>query len=155
MNFLIFTTSLLILATLQAHLSTLWWFGGLRIEFLPALVVYGSLTLRRGAALRLALATGFTQDALSAAPFGLTTLVYGIAATVLTSMGEALDRDQPGVQLGAGALTGAAVSFAACCVVGFSIGAIVKLLLLAAISAAVTPLLFLALDYTRHLVRAS
>ena len=155
MNCLIFTTSLVVLASLQSHMPALWWLGGLRIEVLPALVVYGALTLRREVALALALATGLTQDALSAAPFGQTTLVYGIAATVLTSMGEALDRDQPWVQMGAGALTGAAVAFAACCVVGFGFGAIVKLLLLAGLSAAITPLLFLVLDYTRYQARAS
>ena len=153
MNFVIVTTSLLLLTAVQSRMPTLWWLGGVRIEFLPGLVAFGALTFRRSAALALALATGFTQDALSAAPFGLTALVYGIAAVILTSARAALDRDLPWVQMAAGALTSAALSFAACCVVGFSFGAFIKLLLLAATSAVVTPPLFLTLDSVRYATR--
>jgi len=155
MNFLIVTTSLLILAALQARLPTVHWLGGVRIEFLPALVVYGGLTFRRGASLALALGAGFMQDALSAGPFGLTALAYGIAAIILASVRTVLDRDLPWVQMGAGALTSAGVSFAACCVVGLSFVAFIKLLLLAIISAVVAPLLFLGLDAVRYVTRPS
>jgi rod shape-determining protein MreD len=151
MNALIYVTALFVLASVQSRLPTL---VGLRIELLPALVAYGALTFRRSAALAFALATGFTQDALSAAPFGLTALAYGIAATILSSLHETFDRDLPWVQMGAGALTSAAVSFAACCVVGFNILAVVKTLALAAISAVVTPVLFFVLDYTHYRTRA-
>ena len=152
MNLFILATSLLILATLEARLPT---FLHLRIELLPALVAYGGLTLQPGAALVLALAAGFTQDALSASPFGLTALVYGIAATMLSSVREAFDRELPWVQMGAGALTSAGVSFAACCVVGFGFGALIKFLLLAVLSAVITPLLFFVLDYARYRTRTS
>jgi len=152
MNFLIPSASLLVFATLQSRLPTLL---GFRVEFLPALVVYGALTFRRGSALCFALAVGFTQDALSAAPFGLTALAYGIAATILSSLRETFDRDLPWVQMGAGALASTAVSFVACCVVGFSIGAVAKTLVLAVIGAFVTPLVFFVLDYTRYRARAS
>jgi len=58
----------LIAAALQARVPILWLFGGLRIEFLPALVAYTALTMPRGTAIAVALVAGFTQDALSAAP---------------------------------------------------------------------------------------
>jgi rod shape-determining protein MreD len=153
MNFLITIAGLLLLSACQSRLPTQWWLGGLRLELLPALVAYGALTFRRSSALILALATGFTQDALSASPFGLAALAYGIAAIILSSLHETFDRDLPWVQMGAGAVTSAAVSIAACAVVGFSIGAIVKTFVLAAISAVVTPLLFFVLDYTRYKAR--
>jgi rod shape-determining protein MreD len=154
MNFLITISCLLLLSACQSRLPTLWWLGGLRLELLPALVAYGALTFRRSSALVLALATGFTQDALSASPFGLDALAYGIAATVLSSLHEAFDRDLPWVQMGAGAVTSTAGSIAACSVVGFNIGGIVKAFVLAAISAFVTPLLFFVLDYARYRTRA-
>jgi rod shape-determining protein MreD len=154
MNFLITIAGLLLLSACQSRLPTLWWLGGLRIELLPALVAYGALTFRRGPALIFALTTGFTQDALSASPFGLSALAYGIAATILSSLHETFDRDLPWVQMGAGALASMAISFAACCVVGFGIGAVLKALALAAISAVVTPLLFFVLDYARYKTRA-
>jgi rod shape-determining protein MreD len=147
MSFLIFTISTLLLATIQADLPTLGWLGGLRVEFLPALVAYGALTLPRGGALLLALCVGFAQDSLSAAPFGISALSYGITATILSSVRETFDRDLPWVQMSAGALTSAAASFAALCVIGFSIGGLVKLSLLAGLSAVVTVVLSLATDY--------
>jgi rod shape-determining protein MreD len=145
----------LIGAALQARLPTLWWLGGMRIELLPALVVYTSLTLPRGSALFLALAAGATQDALSAGPFGLSMLAYGISATLMTAMRGALDRDLPWVQMGGGALTSAAVSIAACCVAGFSTAAVGKIAVLALLSGIVAPFLFFGADYARLLWRSA
>jgi rod shape-determining protein MreD len=144
MNFLLITASLFIAVALQAHLPGML---GLRLEFLPALVAYGVLAFRRGPALLLAVAAGCLQDALSAAPFGLTGLAYGIVAVVLAGMREVLDRDLPWVQMGAGAVMSATASFTALCVLGFSISAICKLLLLAALSAVITPVVSLIADY--------
>jgi rod shape-determining protein MreD len=152
MNFLVSIVSLLIAVALQVRLPT----GlGLHLEFLPALVVYDALTSGRGTALLLALAAGLMQDALSAGPFGVTALVYGIAALILSAMREAFDRDLPWVQMGAGALVSAAVSVTACVSHGFTLGALVKIALLAGLSAVVTPLLFFGLDYLRLLWRTS
>ncbi len=147
MNTFILITSLLIGSALQARLPTLWWLGGLRIEFLPALVAYAALTLRRGRALLLALAAGCLQDALSAGPFGMTALMYGTFAVAIVTVREVLDRDLPWVQMGAGALAAGAASLAACAVIGFSISAIFKIMLVALASAVVTPLVFFAIDY--------
>jgi len=155
MNTLIFTTMLLIAAALQARLPTMWWLGGLRLELLPALVAYGALTFRRSGLLLLALCAGFMQDSLSAAPFGMTALIYGIVAIVMTGMRETFDRELPWVQIGAGALTATATSAAACVVFGFSAGAVFKILLIAAMSGLITPVIFLAVDYARLLGRAS
>ena len=47
MNFLLITGAALLLSALQARLPTAWWLGGIRFEFLPALVAYGALTFRR------------------------------------------------------------------------------------------------------------
>ena len=149
MNLFIFTASSFVLLALQAQLPTLWWAGGVQLEFLPALVVYGALTLPRWWAIVFALATGFLQDALSAAPFGISALAYGVVAVVLTGMREALDRDLPWVQLGAGAVTSAAASLAACVILRLSIGALFKILVLAALCGVLTPLLFFALDYLK------
>ena len=148
MNFLLVTLTLWLLATLQVRLPTL---AGLRIEFLPALVAYGALTFRRGNALLLALMAGFTQDALSAAPFGLTALAYGIVALLLTATRDVLDRDIPPYQFAAGALTAAAASIAACFVLGFSF----KILLVAGLAGLITPFFFFAADYTRYMAKTS
>jgi len=155
MNLLILTTGLFMLSALQARLPTMWWLGGMRLELLPALVAYGALTLRRSGALLLALCAGFMQDSLSAAPFGMTALIYGIVAIVMTGLRETFDRELPWVQIGAGALTATATSAAACVVLGFSAGAVFKILLIAAMSGLITPVIFLAVDYARILGRAS
>jgi rod shape-determining protein MreD len=133
----------------------MWWLGGLRLELLPALVAYGALTLRRSGALLLALCAGFMQDSLSAAPFGMTALIYGIVAIVMTGMRETFDHELPWVRIGAGALTATATSVATCVVLGFSAGAVFKILLIAAMSGLITPVIFLAVDYARLLGRAA
>ena len=140
---------ILIAAALQARAPTLWWLGGVRPEFLPAIVVYLSLTIRRGRAIALALFAGAVQDALSAAPFGVSMLAYGLSALLITGMGDVLDRDLSWVQISAGALTSGAVAILALLVVGISFGAIFKMALIASISGVITVLLFFALDYAR------
>jgi rod shape-determining protein MreD len=155
MNLLIFTVSTLFLVTLQVHLPTLGWLGGLRLELLPALVACAALTLRRGGALLLALCVGFAQDSFSAAPFGTTALLYGIGAVVLADTRETFDRELPWLQMGAGALLAAMTSVGACVVLGFSVGALFKILLVAAVSGIITPILFLAIDFLRLWGRAS
>lgn len=147
MNALITIAGILLIAAMQARLPTMWWLGGVRIELLPAFVVYGALTLRRGPAVWLAIAAGLAHDALSAAPFGITAVAYGIAAIMMSGMQEALDRDQSWLQMSAAALTTTLASVAAFFVVGITVGAVFKLVLIAAISAVITPLVFFALDY--------
>ena len=118
--------------------------GGLRLELLPALVAVTALSLQRGPALLVALAAGFSQDALSAAPFGLTALAYGVVAVVLAGLRDSLDRDLPWVQMAAGGLLSATASLAALCVVGFSSSAVLKLVLLTGLSGLLTPVVSLA-----------
>ncbi len=150
MTLTLLTLLTILLAALQARLPTAWWLGGLRIELLPALVAYAALTFTGRRALWLAIAAGLTQDSLSGAPFGISAVAYGVATAIMTGMRETLDRDLPWVQMGAGVLTAAAVSVAACFVVGFSIS---KLLALTALSAGLTPLVFFAGDFTRYKLR--
>ena len=154
MNFLLLTTMLFLSAALQARLPTLWWLGGLRLEFLPSLVAYGALTFHhRRWALTLAIVAGLFQDALSAGLFGGSALAYAGATLVLTALARNFDRDTFWMQLLAGALASIGASLAAVCVVGIHAGALGKLLLLAMISAAVTPPIFLLLDSLRHRTR--
>jgi rod shape-determining protein MreD len=149
MNILIAIAGIVLAAALQARMPTLWWLGGLRMELLPALVVYAALTMHRRRALAVALVAGLAQDALSATPFGVSALAYGVAAVLMTNLRGALDRDLPWIQLGAGALTSIAASIIPLFVVGISFGAVLKLLLIAFISGAFTVMLFFALDYSR------
>jgi rod shape-determining protein MreD len=149
MNTLIAIAGVLLAAALQARMPTLWWLGGLRMELLPALVVYAALTAHRRRALAFALVAGLIQDALSAAPFGVSALAYGIAAVLITSLRGALDRDLPWLQLGAGVFTSIAASIIPVLVVGISFGAILKMLLVASISGVLAVMLFVALDYSR------
>jgi rod shape-determining protein MreD len=153
MNTLLTIASTILMASLQSRLPTLWWLGGMRIELLPALVVYAALTLPGRQAITLAVVAGLGQDALSAAPFGITALAYTAAALVMTSMREALDRELPWVQMSAGAVTATVSSVAACFVVGISFGAIFKILLIAALSGVITPVLFFVLDFARRMWR--
>jgi rod shape-determining protein MreD len=147
MNALITITGILLVTAAQSRLPTMWWLGGVRIELLPAFVVYGAFTMRRGAAIWLAITAGLAHDALSAAPFGLTAVAYGIAAILMTGMQEALDRDQPWLQMSCAALTTTLAAVAASFVVGITVGTVFKLALIAAISAAIAPLVFFALDF--------
>jgi cell shape-determining protein MreD len=149
MNTLIAIAGILIAAALQARMPTLWWLGGVRLEFLPPLVAYAALTMPRRRALMLALVAAMTQDALSAAPFGVSALAYGMAAVLLSSLRDALDRDLPWVQLGAGALMSAATAIIAFFVVGISVAAVLKMIVVASISGVLTVILFFALDYAR------
>jgi rod shape-determining protein MreD len=149
MNTLLAIAGILIVAALQTQLPTLWWFGGVRIEFLPALVAYVALTMPRGRAIALAVTAGLLQDALSAAPFGVSALAYGISAVLMTNLREILDRDLPWVQMGAGALTSMAVAIIAFFAVGISVGMVFKMVLVASISGIVTVILFFALDYAQ------
>src|SRR6266404_2640031 len=140
---------ILIAAAVQARLPALWFFGGLRIEFLPALVVYAALSMSRRSAIAIAIVAGLMQDALSAAPFGVSALAYGISAILMTSLREVLDRDLPWVQMGAGALTSMAAVVIAFFSVGISFGVVFKMVLVASISGMVTAILFFVLDYAR------
>ncbi|MGO9244227.1 MAG: rod shape-determining protein MreD [Verrucomicrobiia bacterium] len=149
MNTLIAIAAILIAVALQAHMPTLWWLGGVHVELLPALVVYAALTMGRRRALVLALVAGLTQDALSAAPFGISALAYGISAIVMTSLREALDRDLPWMQWSAGALTSITASVIAFFAVGISIGNVLKMLMAATVAGMVTVVLFFVLDYAR------
>lgn len=154
MNFLITITSLALLTAMQTRFSSCWWLGGVRVEFLPALVAYGALTFRhRRWAAALAVAAGFFQDALSAGPFGNAVAGYAVAVWVLSSLARLFDREMLWMQMLSGAIASVAVSLAACAVVGFSRGTTPKILLLAAMSAVVAPLVFLALDGARWWAR--
>ena len=149
MNTLIAIAGILIAVAFQAHLPTLTWLGGVRVEFLPAFVAFVALTMHRRRALALALAAGFAQDSLSAAPFGISALGYGITTIVITSLREALDRDLPWLQWSAGALTSIAASIIAFFVIGISFGNLFKMLVAASITGMVTVVLFFVLDYAR------
>lgn len=149
MTTLIAIAGILLAGALQARLPTQWWLGGIRLEFLPALVVYVGLTFRRQHAIALALVAGLVQDSLSAAPFGVSAMAYGISAILLTSLREVLDRDLPWMQFSAGALTSMAAAIMAFFVVGISFGAVIKMLVVASISGVLTGMLFFVFDYTR------
>ena len=145
MNTLIAIAGILIAAALQARLPMLWW----RVELLPALVAYAALTMHRRRALALALIAGLTQDALSAAPFGISALAYGISAVVATSLRDALDRDLPWMQWSAGALTSIIASIIAFFAIGISFGNLFKMLMVASVAGMATVALFFVLDYAR------
>ena len=149
MNLLLAIAGVLITAALQARMPTIWLLGGMRVELLPALVVYAALTMHRGRAIAIALVAGLMQDALSAAPFGISALAYGSVAILVTDGREVLDRDLPWVQLGVGALTSVAVAFISFFAVGLSFAAIFKTAIVAAMSGVITMLVFFALDYGR------
>jgi rod shape-determining protein MreD len=146
MNSLLLILILLLFPALQSLLPTAWWLGGIRIELMPALVVYAALTLPRNGAIAIAFAAGFLQDSLSAGPFGLHAAVYATGTALITTMHEILDRELPFVQIGAGMFITAAASLVA----GNSI---LKSFILVLLSAVITPALFLALDTLRYLVR--
>ena len=152
MIFTVLIVLTLLAAALQAVLPTAWWLGGLRFELLPALVACGALTLSRHTVLGLALAitAGLAHDALSAAPFGLTALAYGSAVAAIFLLDEVLDPELPWVQMTAGAIVSATGASSACAVVGFSAGAVGKLIVLALISAVLTPLVYLLLELFHH-----
>jgi rod shape-determining protein MreD len=149
MSTFIAIAGILITAALQTRLPTLWWFGGVHVELLPALVTYAALTMQRGRAIAIAIVAGLMQDALSAAPFGLSALAFGISAILMTTLREVLDRDLPWMQMSAGMLTSTAVAVVAFFGVGISLVSIFKMILVASISGIVTVLLFFVLDYTR------
>jgi rod shape-determining protein MreD len=149
MSTLIAIAGVLITAALQVRMPTFWVFGGMRIEFLPALVAYAALTMHRGRAIAIAIIAGMMQDALSAGPFGLSALAYGISAVLMTTLREVLDRDLPWMQVSAGMLTSTAVAVVAFFVVGISFASVFKMILVASISGLVSVLLFFILDYVR------
>jgi rod shape-determining protein MreD len=149
MSTLIAIAGILITAALQVRMPTFWVFGGMRIEFLPALVTYAALTMHRGRAIAIAIFAGLMQDALSARPFGLSALAYGISAILMTTLREVLDRDLPWMQMSAGVATSAAVAVVAFFAVGISLASVFKMALVSSISGMVTVILFFVLDYAR------
>lgn len=150
MNFAIAIVALFIGTALQARLPAF----GIHLEFLPALVAYGALTFGRAGMLALALAAGFTQDALSAGPFGVTAISYTATALFVHGYREAFDRELAPLQIGAGVLITVASSLAACFFAGFHVSAIWKITLLALLAALLTPILFFVLDFVRYQVRS-
>lgn len=152
MNFLVLTLFALVLAALQSVQPTWWWAGGLRVEFLPALVACASLTLGKPrTAILFAAIVGLAHDAMSAAPFGITAIGYCAAAAILAASQESLERELPWMQLGAGAFVSFCGGIVALVASGFfSIGAVMKLAVLAFLSALVTPLIFAAVDALRR-----
>jgi rod shape-determining protein MreD len=153
MNFALITLALFALAAAQARFPTLWWLGGIRLEFLPALVAFGALTYRRWAALILAVVAGALQDAASAAPFGTGILAYASVTVLLSALHESFDREMPPLQVIAGALASAALSVVSCLVTGYPRWGFVKFGFLALLSAVITPLLFFVLDAVRFALR--
>ncbi|MEI6084286.1 MAG: hypothetical protein WCS70_08290 [Verrucomicrobiota bacterium] len=153
MSFALVSIALLLLAALQARLPAIPGLG-IHLEFLPALVAYGALTFGRAGLICLALAAGFTQDALSAGPFGVTALIYAVTALFIHALRAALDRELPLLQIGAGVIVTGAASIAACMFAGFYAGAILKLVLLICLAALITPVLFFALDAGRYQLRS-
>jgi rod shape-determining protein MreD len=154
MNAVILIAAVLFLAALQARLPALGWLGGIRLEFLPALVAYGALTFRRRSwAMGLALAAGLAQDALSAAPFGLSAIGYLTACLLLTGITRAFDREAFWMQMLGGALASVAVSLGALITLGFSRYGVLKMVWLALISLVLTPVLFGLLDAVRWRTR--
>ena len=149
MSALIAIAGILITAALQTRLPTLWWLGGVRWNFCPAAVTYAALTMHRGRAIAIAILAGLMQDALSAAPFGLSALAYGISAVFMTSLREVLDRDLPWMQMGAGVLTSVALPWSLSSRSAYPSAPIFKMCWLASITGMVTVLLFFALDYSR------
>jgi cell shape-determining protein MreD len=104
--------------------------------------------------LALAVVAGLAHDALSATPFGLTALAYGTAAAAIFLLDEILDPDLPWVQMMAGAVVAAIAAVAARTVLGFSAGAVGKLVVLALISAVLTPFVYLLLGCCRHWLKS-
>jgi cell shape-determining protein MreD len=153
MNFALITLALFVLAAVQARFPTLWWLGGLRLEFLPALVAFGALTYRPWAAVSLAVVAGALQDAASAAPFGTGILAYASVTVFLTGLHDTFDREMPPLQVIAGALASGTMSVVACLVTGYPRWGFVKIIVLALLSAVFTPLLFLAFDAVRYSFR--
>jgi len=143
MNFLLLLALMLVLAGVQARLPSL---GGIRLEFLPALVAYSALTFKQGRAILCAFAAGCLQDALSAGPFGVTALAYAIAAWVIAGLGTALDRNLPFVPLLAGSLAAVAGALGAFCIIGVTGLAILKLTGIALLAGLITILVFLVVD---------
>lgn len=141
-------------AGVQARLPTLWWLGGLRLELMPAVVAFGALTLRRWPALGFALAAGLLTDALSAGPFGLSALAFGIATVLISAAGTVLERELPWFQMVAGAAVAAAANLAGWLASGPSAAGLGKVAAVAALTALVTPLVFVAGDWIRHQGRA-
>ncbi len=140
----------LLLAALQARLPAVPLLGGLRLEWLPALVAWGALTLRPSPALGLALFAGLTQDALSAGWFGLTGMMYASVAFGITQLRELLDRDWPWVQLAAGAAVAGAAAAAGAFVTGFAPLVLLKVIALAWWSALLTTVAFFAAEFYQH-----
>jgi rod shape-determining protein MreD len=149
MSTLIAIAGILITAALQVRMPTFWVFGGMRIEFLPALVAYAALTMHRGRAIAVAVFAGLMQDALSAGPFGLSALAYGVSAILMTTLREVFDRDLPWMQMSAGVLASMAVAVVSFFAVGISLATIFKMVLVTSISGVITVLLFFVLDYAR------
>jgi rod shape-determining protein MreD len=149
MNTFIVIVGILAAGALQSRLPTLQWLGGVRLEFLPAVVAYVALTMQRRGALALALIAGLMQDAFSAAPFGISALAYGMCAVLMTSLREALDRDLPWVQFSAGALTSMAAAILGCFVISISVGTVFKMIVVASLSGVLTVTSFFVFDYAR------
>ena len=134
----------LALAAVQARLPTLGWAGGLRLELLPCLVAYGALAWRRpGTALLYAALAGLAQDALSAAPFGLSLLGYGTGVLVVIWLRRWLDRDLPWVQMLAGAAVAGVNAALAALAVGLTAGGAARACCLLLLGGALTPFVVL------------
>jgi len=141
----------LALAAVQARLPTLGWLGGLRIELLPSLVAYGALTWQRpGTALLYAALAGLAQDALSAAPFGLSLLGYSAGVLLVVWLRRWLDRDLPWVQMLAGAAVAGVNAALAAAAVGLTLGSASRAGCLLLLAGALTPFVFLG----AHALRA-
>lgn len=151
MNLLVWLMIPVVAAACQARLPTLWWIGGLRLELLPLVVAYASMTWRRpGTILLYAAFAGLAQDALSAAPFGLSVVGYSAGASANIWLRRWLDRDLPWVQMLAGAVVAGANGVLGLAVTGPSVGGFSRALFLAVLAGALAPFAFLAGDALRQ-----
>ncbi len=144
-----YLTAILLCASVQAMAPTAWWAGGLRLELMPSLVAFGTLTLPTARArIGFAMAAGLAQDAFSAAtPYGISALAYGLAAFGLTRWERWLDRDLPWIQSGAAAFASVAAGAVAILARGWiSAGTVPKLVLVGFLNLLIAPFVFAGLN---------
>jgi rod shape-determining protein MreD len=147
MNVILLTIFTFLVAALQARFPTLWWLGGLRLEFVPAVAAYMALQLPLPRALGMAALAGLAQDALSGAPFGISALGYTVVALALNALREVIDPDMPLMHVATAAVMSVAGALIAFCVVGFGFGSLVKMVIVAILAGVIAPPVFLALHW--------
>lgn len=101
---LVLVASMLLLLTLQCTFLSVWRPWGVRLELLPALLLYAAFTVNLPTALFLSVAGALMYDTFSAGPFGASIIPYALGTAIFCALRPIFFRNRISTQFISGSV---------------------------------------------------